>query len=647
MTQPGIAKPFRRPAIHPLRLAAVLGVALAALAAAPAEAAPRAKRPRIALLDFPAASNAWSCSGWANSEGRMSAVLRDLYTSEISDLADGKVRLVERERLADVRGELAFQQGAEVDGATAQKLGKLLGVQFVITGKITRFACKKTDAGTGWGVGALVGRATGSSFAGDVAGSVKTKKVTFSGRIDARLIDVRTGEIMGTWKEENETGDLSVGVAGGGVDVAYDDELASKVFEPIASRMAEKMVPKILKAAKEREADDEEAEDEEPAPRKKVAVAADDSGGSGSGAQGGKRGGEAAAASGGGQGGAASGQVETLGEVYSPRFDFVPGENVLFFDDYSDTEPGDYPSRWRVGGERAGQMEVVELKGQRWFKSIKPAQGDKMLVSSTAMRADCAKRSLPAKFTVEFDVPSSANFQLWFEGHSSPHVDLGPTFAASAGATATGLAPPTKPIRHVSVAVSGSNLKLYFDGERVLMDPDGVPTNSTESTRKPCNVAFAFRPDGDAKSMWWGGSGPFRDDLMFTNFKLAEGGKDYTKDLAISGRIVTHGITFDSGSDRIRPESGPTLRKILKLLQDDSGLSFEVQGHTDAQGGEKVNGPLSERRAAAVKAWLVAQGIEDGRLTTRGLGATKPLKENDTLEGRADNRRVEFVKRGG
>jgi outer membrane protein OmpA-like peptidoglycan-associated protein len=131
---------------------------------------------------------------------------------------------------------------------------------------------------------------------------------------------------------------------------------------------------------------------------------------------------------------------------------------------------------------------------------------------------------------------------------------------------------------------------------------------------------------------------------MFTNFRMAEGGKPAKQMLAGEGRIVTHGILFDTGSDVIKPESGPTLRNILALLQEDPGLRFSIEGHTDNQGGAKVNGPLSERRAAAVKAWLVKQGIDAGRLSTKGMGDTKPIDSNATAEGRANNRRVEFVK---
>jgi curli biogenesis system outer membrane secretion channel CsgG len=198
----------------------------------------------------------------------MSNVLRDLFTTEIAEKAGRKVRIVERERLKDIRSELSFEQSGEVDGATAQKLGKLLGVRYMLSGKITRFACKKSGASTGWGIGALVGKVTGSDTAGHVAGSVNTHKMNFSGRIDVRLIDVETGEILGTFKDEEETADSSVKIAGGGTDVSYDEELVNKVYEPIVQRIAPKIVKKIGIVHAENLADEEE--DDAPVKKKKA-----------------------------------------------------------------------------------------------------------------------------------------------------------------------------------------------------------------------------------------------------------------------------------------------------------------------------------------------------------------------------------------
>jgi outer membrane protein OmpA-like peptidoglycan-associated protein len=179
------------------------------------------------------------------------------------------------------------------------------------------------------------------------------------------------------------------------------------------------------------------------------------------------------------------------------------------------------------------------------------------------------------------------------------------------------------------VAVSGTQVKVYVAGERVLNDPDGVDRPITR-----LGITFS-QP-----------LGPAGDHQMITGYRLAEGGKPARQMLAGEGRIVTHGILFDTGSDVIKPESGPTLRSILALLQEDAALRFAIEGHTDDQGGPGVNGPLSDRRAAAVKAWLVKQGVAGTRLTSKGLGQSKPIDTNGTAEGRANNRRVEFVRTG-
>jgi outer membrane protein OmpA-like peptidoglycan-associated protein len=131
---------------------------------------------------------------------------------------------------------------------------------------------------------------------------------------------------------------------------------------------------------------------------------------------------------------------------------------------------------------------------------------------------------------------------------------------------------------------------------------------------------------------------------MFTNFRLAEGGKDIRSALNAEGKIVTHGILFDTGSDRIRPESFPTLKKILAILEEDPDLKFSIEGHTDNQGSKEINQPLSEQRSNAVKAWLTGKGVSAARLKTKGWGDTQAIDTNGTPEGRANNRRVEFVK---
>ena len=215
------------------------------------------KLPRLAILEFKAAPDCWHgwrFGGWGNQMSTISNQLRDLFTTEIMEKGKGKIRLVERERLDEIRGELNFQQSGEVDVNTVQKVGKLLGVKYVMTGKVTRFAYKEGGFGTGWGVGALVSKVTGDGMAGAVAGSVHVKKASFTGRLDIRLIEVETGEILGAWKDEDKTSDTSVKVAGTGSEIQYDEELVNKVFEPIVQRIT----PKLLRATGQANAESED-----------------------------------------------------------------------------------------------------------------------------------------------------------------------------------------------------------------------------------------------------------------------------------------------------------------------------------------------------------------------------------------------------
>jgi outer membrane protein OmpA-like peptidoglycan-associated protein len=315
------------------------------------------------------------------------------------------------------------------------------------------------------------------------------------------------------------------------------------------------------------------------------------------------------------------------GEVYGNEYDFIAGERLIFFDDFSTTDVGDFPMKWTTKGGGGAPTEVVEQSGKHWLKlraEKSDAQGSLQFI-----RLD-VKEDLPQKFTIEFDCYTTGEYRLKMGqvSHHGSEIYIGPEEIKLPHTTIKRDAPPNR-VQHVAISVSGSYAKVYVDGRRLGQDP--------EAFQRPINyVGFEFYS-------YYLYTKPRAFDMM-TNFRIAEGGKDYGTELTTAGRIVTHGITFDVGSDVIRPESGPTLRKILKLLQENDALKFEIQGHTDSQGGDKVNIPLSEKRAQSVKAWLAAQGIDAGRLTTKGFGATKPLKQNDTPEGRAENRRVEFVK---
>jgi outer membrane protein OmpA-like peptidoglycan-associated protein len=121
-------------------------------------------------------------------------------------------------------------------------------------------------------------------------------------------------------------------------------------------------------------------------------------------------------------------------------------------------------------------------------------------------------------------------------------------------------------------------------------------------------------------------------------------GSQIEKELEKDGRAAVYGINFDFNSDKIKDESKPTLDQIVNILKENSGWKMTIEGHTDKIGGETFNQNLSEKRANSVKEYLKNAGIDESRLTAKGVGMSSPVATNDTEAGRARNRRVELVK---
>jgi outer membrane protein OmpA-like peptidoglycan-associated protein len=177
---------------------------------------------------------------------------------------------------------------------------------------------------------------------------------------------------------------------------------------------------------------------------------------------------------------------------------------------------------------------------------------------------------------------------------------------------------------HIAVAFREGRLKIYVDQFRVysLQDlgvhPQAIALGAAGDRAKPATLANVRIANG---------AGIKISDTKFTDAK-----------------IVTHGINFDTDKATIKPESMGTFNSVAKILKDNPDVRFEIQGHTDNSGGSARNLALSQQRADAVKQQLVTMTVDSARLTTKGLGDTKPMGDNATPEGRANNRRVEFVR---
>ena len=332
----------------------------------------------------------------------------------------------------------------------------------------------------------------------------------------------------------------------------------------------------------------------------------------------------AIAAAGGGATASADAQASANlkpGEGAWANYDFVPGDKPIFVDDFSKDNVGDFPKRFEF---LSGNMEIVEWNGQRWLRS-----GGHDVFSITL------PETLPERFTMEFDLAGSGNgMEINFANEnpsSGPRLSINSHSAYLIADPIRGEGQLTvntseTPVK-IRISVDGKYLKLYANEHRALNVPNA---NLGRSDHIYINM------NG------WSADDP----RMIANVRIFAGGKDLYDAIAEKGRVATQGIFFATGSAELAGESTPTLKEIGQMLKDHADLSLTIEGHTDNVGSAEANQSLSEKRAAAVKAYLVSTfGIADSRLDAKGFGASKPAASNDTPEGRQQNRRVELVKR--
>ncbi len=316
-------------------------------------------------------------------------------------------------------------------------------------------------------------------------------------------------------------------------------------------------------------------------------------------------------------------------DLTAVKADFIPGEKTIFFDDFSDMAGDEPPPHWKVRGG-----SVV----------LKVAPGIRQMTTSAAVTMTPNFTGLPKNFTMEaevkFDNPADSR-AIWefFTKNGAESLFLwtqtqtGALFvrvnAKDQGEEFGQKSVPVdfnQPIR-LALWVQNGRLRLYVNGERAI---DVNQVNLPELW----SVAAITQLYGDEKPA-----------IGYRAVRFAESTPDFSQMISSSGRYVTHGILFDTDSDRIKPESAPVIKSIARGLETNPNLKLLIQGHTDSIGNADHNLDLSKRRAEAVKAVLVSQfSVDAARLTTAGLGSTKPIDSNDTPQGRAQNRRVEFAR---
>jgi len=318
----------------------------------------------------------------------------------------------------------------------------------------------------------------------------------------------------------------------------------------------------------------------------------------------------------------AGGQVSAV----STKFDYVPGDKVLFTDDFKLDELGEFPAHWSLV---LGTFEVAEMDGEHWLRCTAPDGTIRMKLPAMA--------KLPEFWTLEFDfyatepMASALTVKAVAAGKGSAWEAVYPqgsdmAFRTGDISSTTPLEGVTTPAgrHHVMFMARGPALKAYMDRQRMVNVPDisaaaGLPDQ------------FEFR--------LWASTGP-----MISNVRFAEGSRP-AKDMLDSGKFVTYGIRFQTGSDVVLPESAPVLRQIAAYMAEHPDVKLKITGYTDNVGAAAGNLDLSKRRAASVAKVLSGQfGMAADRFTTEGKGDTLPVASNATPEGRAMNRRVEFEK---
>jgi len=317
------------------------------------------------------------------------------------------------------------------------------------------------------------------------------------------------------------------------------------------------------------------------------------------------------------------------------NYDFVPGETVLFYEDFSNDRVGDFPRRLEFV---RGNWEIIEWQGRRLLRNTGPRHAAvKIPLPST----------LPERFTIEIEAYfQHPNQQLIVSPAPPPgngiHAALtGNYFQIGATQGGTGVtARSNAAVRSLNQTLAVSERLTPI---RIMVDGRYAKVYVVE--QRVANVPNAELPRGDAlyiENIYFADEA---NPVLIGTIRIAAGGRNLYDVLEEKGRVATQGILFATGSARIRPESTPTLHEIGAMLQEHPDLAISIEGHTDDVGDDASNQTLSEERAAAVKAYLVDTfDIDAARLDTAGFGESKPAIPDTSPEARQQNRRVELVR---
>lgn len=342
------------------------------------------------------------------------------------------------------------------------------------------------------------------------------------------------------------------------------------------------------------------------------------------------------------------------------KFDFIPGDSILYAEDFQQDQIGELPLNWNTSG--TGEVMTLDKYPGNWLRLHK---GFTYLTSN--------KNQFGENYTIEFDVI----LQLKSNGWMYPELEFGVfssgeksnveneflKHSSSIGGVYATLSPSEysnskmrvrsiiknrehytsdpkmcemiekfygKPV-HVSVQIQKERLRVWINSEKIFDAPRAVPAGIVMN-----QLVFIASHTNYPEDQY---------GIYIGNIKIATGKPDTRHKLIDEGRFTTNGILFDFQSAVIKPESYAVVKEIAGVLKEHGSIRVKVLGHTSSDGDDNANMELSKKRAASVKDLLVSEfGIDAARIETEGKGETQPIADNKTREGKIANRRVEFVK---
>ena len=328
--------------------------------------------------------------------------------------------------------------------------------------------------------------------------------------------------------------------------------------------------------------------------------------------------------------------------------DFVPGAVAFFEDNLQNEQMGEFPSKWDL---IEGSTDVAIMKGKKCIHFEPGTRIEPLMTNQQSY--------IPDVFTLEFDfwmndpkTEMSNCYELEFKDadggdvyeirESYSKLEVTCRFMSTTGDWRDSGGGKTWEMKkndwsHFAISFNKRALKIYVNGKRVINIP-----NCKSGVRMKIHQAD------------WGG---FHGNKNYmTNFRYAKGAMELyeqkvtdmsavEKAIAETGKFVTNNILFETGKATLKPESMEEIQKVADYMKKNPSARFEVQGHTDNQGSDAVNDPLSQQRAQAVVDALEKLGCDPFNMRAVGKGSHEPVADNKTDEGRAKNRRVEFIKK--